>query len=177
MKSAVRQFVIMLALALGVFILLQNTIHSSIVVGSSMEPSFHNEQRLLMNQIAYNFSDPQRGDVIIFPPPYNENAEPLIKRIIGLPGETVEIKGGKVYIEKNGTTRALDEPYIKDPPGYVYKVTVPQGQYFVLGDNRNSSNDSHTGWTVPRKNIIGKVWLSIWPPGQWGPLPSYELPN
>ncbi|MBI2830776.1 MAG: signal peptidase I [Chloroflexi bacterium] len=177
MKSAVKQFIMMLALALGVFLLLQNTVHSSIVVGSSMEPSFHNEQRLLMNQIAYNFSEPQRGDVIIFRPPYNDKATPLIKRIIGLPGETVEIKSGRVYIQKNGKSAQLDEPYIKDSPNYSYRVTVPQGEYFVLGDNRNSSNDSHTGWTVPRKNFIGKVWLSIWPPGKWGAVPTYELPE
>lgn len=176
MQSSVRQFLIMIVMAVAVFFGLQFTVHSSIVLGTSMEPTLHNDQRLLMIQVAYNFSDPQRGDVIIFRPPYNPDALPLIKRIIGLPGEAVEIKGGKVYIKRGSESFQLDEPYIKQSPSYSCKADIPEGEYFVLGDNRNSSNDSHMGWTVPRENIIGKAWLSIWPPAQWGVIQSYELP-
>ena len=166
-------------MAVAIFFILQNTIQSSIVVGTSMVPSFHNDQRLIINQINYRFNDPERGDVIIFHQPGSpEEAPPLIKRVIGLPGELVEIKQGKVSIHKNGDVFVLDEPYINEPPRYsVVNGVIPEDEYFVLGDNRNSSNDSHHGWTVPRKNIVGEVWLSIWPPGELGPLPQYPLPQ
>ena len=90
------------------------------------------------------------------------------------PGETVEITDGAVYLDGH----QLDEPYIKKPPTYTYpEHKVPQNEYFVLGDNRNNSEDSHTGYTVPRENIIGKAWLSIWPPGEWGVIPNYAYAN
>jgi len=135
-----------------------------------MEPNFEEGQRLLINKIVYIFHQPERGDVIIFQPS-NSGAD-YIKRIIALPGDTVEIKGGAVYI--NGSK--LDEPYIKDPPNYTFhQKTIPENEYFVLGDNRNNSNDSHTGWTVPDENIIGKAWLSIWPPSEWGLAHNYSF--
>ena len=136
-----------------------------------MEPNFYDGQRVLVNKIVYNFHEPERGDVIILhpPPPYDPDATPFIKRIIGLPGETIEVKDGEVYI--NGSK--LYEPYIEAAPDYAIKREIPANEYFVLGDNRNNSNDSHGGWTVPRQNIIGKVWLSIWPPGKWGLVPTY----
>jgi len=93
-----------------------------------------------------------------------------IKRVIALPGETVEVKMEAVYV--NGLQ--LDEPYIEDPPRYTHdKYKVPENNYFVLGDNRNNSNDSHNGWVVPHQNIIGKAWLSIWQPDKWGVIPNY----
>ncbi len=169
MKSFVRQALTTIGLAVVVFLALQITIQSSVVVGSSMEPSFEPGQRLVINKLAYRFSDPQRGDVIIFHPPTNGSVD-YIKRVIAVPGDTVEIKSGKVYV--NG--EMLPEPYIADPPMYNLKREIPDGYYFVLGDNRNNSNDSHTGWLLPRENIIGKAWLSIWPPGDWGVVPSYS---
>jgi signal peptidase I len=106
--------------------------------------------------------------VIIFQPP-SESRHDFIKRLIALPGDTIEIKEGTVYL--NGQT--IDEPYIKEYPTYTMEMKeIPEGEYFVLGDNRNHSNDSHSWGTVPRENIIGKVWLSIWPPGT---IPSYAL--
>jgi len=140
-----------------------------------MEPSFQEGQRVLVNKVVYYFREPQMGDVIVFWPPF-DSKEPFIKRIIGLPGESVEIKQGTVYIYKNGNVIELNEPHYVDPPRYTYdKDVIPENEYFVLGDNRNNSNDSHNGWTVPRQNIIGKAWLSIWPPGQWGLAPSYPV--
>ena len=138
-----------------------------------MEPSFQEGQRVLVNKVVYYFREPQMGDVIVFWPPF-DSEKPFFKRIIGLPGDSVEIKQGKVYIYKNGNVIELNEPNYIDPPRYTYdRNAVPENEYFVLGDNRNDSNDSHYGWTVPRQNIIGKAWLSIWPPGEWGLAPNY----
>ncbi len=139
-----------------------------------MEPSLQDGQQLLINKVVYYFREPERGDVIILhpPPPYSPKATPFIKRIIALPGDTIEVKNGEVYV--NGSK--LDEPYIKESPTYnLQQKKIPENEYFVLGDNRNNANDSHNGWTVPRQNIIGKAWLSIWPPGEWGLVPNYSL--
>ena len=171
MKTVVRQILITLIIALGIFVLLQFTLQSSVVVGSSMEPSFGNNQRLLVSKIAYNSQEPERGDVIIFHP-HQQFFTDYIKRVIALPGDTVEIRMGAVYV--NGIP--LEEPYIKTPPDYTFEeYKVPENNYFVLGDNRNNSNDSHNGWLVLRENIIGKVWLSIWPSSAWGVISGYPL--
>ena len=112
---------------------------------------------------------PAHGDVVILRPPSNSSID-YIKRVIALPGETVEIKDGLVYIDGG----SLSEPYILDPPHYTMKpLEVPQGHCFVLGDNRNSSNDSHIWGPLPLDNIEGKVWLSIWPPDDWEVIPDY----
>lgn len=171
MKAFFREILITLILAIVIFILLQTTIQSTVVIGPSMEPDLHNRQRLLISKAVYAFQEPERGDVIIFHSP-NDNRDDYIKRIIGLPGDTVEIKDGVVYI--NGSQ--LREPYIADSPKYTFQTQkIAQNSYFVLGDNRNNSNDSHNGWVVPRQNIIGKAWLSIWPPTTWGLAPNYPL--
>ena len=150
-------------LALVLFTGLQMTIQSSVVLGSSMEPNFENGQRLIANKVIYKFDDIKREDVVILHPPNNVNID-YIKRVIGLPGENVEIKNRKVYINDV----PLSEPYILDSPRYTMKkLQVPEGHYFVLGDNRNNSNDSHIWGSLPQENIIGKVWFSIWPPSEW----------
>jgi len=139
-----------------------------------MEPGLQDEQQLLINKVVYYFREPERGDIIILhpPPPYSPKATPFIKRIIALPGDTIEVKNGAVYV--NGLK--LDEPYIKEPPAYNFQQKkIPEDEYFVLGDNRNNANDSHVWGTVPRQNIIGKAWLSIWPPSEWGLVPNYSL--
>jgi len=157
-------------LAVGIFSLMQATLQSSIVVGRSMEPNFQEGQRLLVSKVAYKFGEPEIGDVIIFHPPTSSQQD-YIKRVIALPGDTVEIKSGTIYV--NGSP--LSEPYINDPPRYTYpQQQIPADHYFVLGDNRNNSNDSHTGWLLPRENIIGEAWLSIWPPSEWGTIPDYS---
>ncbi len=170
MRTFLRELAITFAMALVIFIGLQASFQTFVVVGCSMEPNVQWGQRLVVNKAAYFFHEPQIGDVIVFHPVSSQQAD-YIKRIIALPGDTVEIRDEKVYV--NGSP--LDEPYIEDPPRYTMpQVEVPEDSYFVLGDNRNNSNDSHTGWTVPRQNIIGKVWISIWPPGQWKLTPDYS---
>lgn len=174
MRAFLREVLVIIIVAIVIFFLLQTTVQKSSVIGYSMEPSLQNGQQLLINKVVYYFSEPERGDVIILhpPPPYNPETTPFIKRIIALPGDTIEVKNGAVYV--NGSK--LDEPYIKEPPTYNFQQKkIPENEYFVLGDNRNNTNDSHNGWTVPRQNIIGKAWLSIWPPGEWGFVPNYSL--
>ncbi len=171
MKKFVIEIIGTLLAGVLIFILINISVQYSIVEGSSMEPNLHNGQRLLINKIAY--SNPQRGDIIIFPPPHVANPDKdFIKRIIGLPGELIEIKDGIVYI--NGSP--LGEPYVEDNAGIDMSLTVvPDGEYFVLGDNRGNSQDSRFGWTVPGEDIVGKAWLSIWPPKDWGLAPNYDL--
>jgi len=171
MRPFLREVLIIILVVIGIFFLLQGTVQSFIVVGSSMNPSFEDGQRLLVSKVSYRFGEPQMGDVIVFHPPTKQRAD-FIKRIIALPGDTVEIKEGIVYVND----LALAEPYIKATPSYDFPLeTIPENEYFVLGDNRNNSNDSHSWGTVPRQNIIGKAWLSIWPPDKWGFVPSHPL--
>lgn len=145
-----------------------------VVDGPSMNGNLVDGEQIVINRIAYRFHEPERGDVIVFYPPGQR--EEYIKRIIGLPGESVEIKGGVVYIhKKDGTLIPLAEQhYIAEPARLPFEgETIPANEYFVLGDNRNNSNDSRGGWTVPFKNIIGKAWLSVWPPSRWGLIVNY----
>ncbi len=163
MKAFLREILLTIFLAVAVFFILQSVLQSFIIIGSSMEPTFQQGQRLLVSKIVYKLHQPERGDVIVFKPPQNEQAD-FIKRLIAIPGDRVEIRQGTVYI--NGTK--LDESYINENPSYILSpIILEDDEYFVLGDNRNHSNDSHNGWTVPRQNIVGKAWLSIWPPDKW----------
>ncbi len=174
MRAFFRDILLIVVAAAVITLLIQSTVQKSSVIGYSMEPSLQDEQQLLINKVVYYFHEPERGDVIILhpPPPYSSKATPFIKRIIALPSDTIEVKNGAVYV--NGLK--LDEFYIKEPPTYNLQLKkIPENEYFVLGDNRNNANDSHTGWTVPRQNIIGKAWLSIWPPSEWGLIPNYSL--
>ncbi len=171
MKGFLKELFITLGLALVIFLLLQTTIQSSIVLGSSMEPGLEDGQRLIINKAVYHFRDPARGDVIILHPPIEPQKE-YVKRVIGIPGDTIEVRNGVVYI--NGSP--LYEPYIKETPRNNFSpFTVPENNYFVMGDNRNNSNDSRTGWTVTSDNIIGEAWLRIWPLSKWGTVQSYNL--
>lgn len=141
------------------------------IPSSSMEPTLEINDRLIIEKISYRFRTPQRGDVVVFSPTdklREQNfKDAFIKRVIGLPGETVQVKGGKVYI--NGT--ALREKYIEESPEYKYgPVTVPTDQYLVLGDNRNNSYDSHYWGFVPRKNLIGRAVVRFWPLDRLGSI-------
>jgi len=135
-----------------------------IVDGASMHPTFENLDYLVVDELVYAFSAPERGDVIVFRYP-NDPAIYYIKRIIGLPGETVSINHGAASIATaDGATLVLDEPYIvNEDATYTKKITLNQGEYFVMGDNRPNSSDSRVWGALPRKNIIGRVDLRLLP--------------
>ena len=174
MRAFFRDILLIIVAAAVITLLIQVTVQKSSVNGYSMEPSLQDGQQLLINKVVYHLHEPERGDIIIFHPPlpYSPKATSFIKRIIALPGDTVEVKNGAVYV--NGSK--LDEPYIKESPTYnLQQKKIPENEYFVLGDNRNNANDSHTGWTLPRQNILGKAWLSVWPPDKWGLVADYPL--
>ena len=176
--KAIREAIILVIIALAVFFGLRLTIQTYVVFGPSMQPTFVAYERLIVNKVSYWFNGPQRGDVIVFQPPF-PSAEKYIKRVIGLPGESVEVKNGITYIyTTDGKVLQLNEPYIKEKPLQDFaKYTVPAGQYFVMGDNRNSSSDSRMGWTVPRKNIVGKSLFTYWPVTKLGGSHSYRFPT
>ncbi len=124
----------------------------------SMEPTLHEGQFILVNKLAYRLGDFQRGDIVIFHYPRSPQ-EDYIKRVIGLPGDTVVIENGQVRV--NGLL--LDEPYIASPPNYSSTWAIPEGQLFVLGDNRNRSSDSHSWGFVPVEMVVGKALVVYWP--------------
>jgi signal peptidase I len=145
-----------------------------IVSGSSMVPTYHNQEYLVVNKLGYNFKDPQRGDVIVFRYP-KDPKEYFIKRVIGLPGETVRIEAGHVVISnaENPTGKKLDEPYLPNQNvtfGRTDSVTLGSDEYFVLGDNRLASSDSRVWGILPRSDIIGKTWLRVYPFKVFGTL-------
>jgi signal peptidase I len=148
-----------LALFMGI-----NAISARIRIESiSMQPTLYANDFVIVNKLAYKLGQPERGDVIIFRYPPDPDREPYIKRLIGLPGDQVHVSGGVVSVNDI----PLREPYISAPPNYEGTWMVPQGNLFVLGDNRNSSSDSHSWGMVPLDNVIGKAEVVYWPPSEW----------
>jgi signal peptidase I len=173
MKAFIKEALITLLMALVLYFGLQFTIQGSPVEGTSMEPTLTTGQRLFINRVVYYFESPQRGDIITFYPPV-KSSRPYVKRIIGLPGETVEIDQGTVYIDGE----PLEEPYVEYAFTYsMDAITIPADRYLVLGDNRNVSSDSHIWGLITRDEIIGKAWISYWPPSTWGTAPNYDFSN
>lgn len=133
------------------------------VIGDSMEPALYNGQEILMNRVIYKLSSPKRDDVVVFLPNGNENSHYYVKRVIGLPGETIQIKDGSVYID--GVLLNEDEALDKmiDAGIAQNELTLAADEYFMLGDNRNSSEDSRSGniGAVKKDNIIGKAWFHL----------------
>jgi signal peptidase I len=142
-----------------------NAISARIRVESiSMQPTLYAGNFIVVNKLAYHLGNPGRGDIIIFRyPPDPEHEPPYIKRVIGLPGDQIRVSSGKVYVNDV----PLSEPYISAPPRYEDSWTVPADSLFVLGDNRNSSSDSHSWGMVPLENVIGKAEVIYWPPAAW----------
>ena len=138
------------------------------VEGDSMQPNLHPEQYVLVDKISYRLGQPRRGDIVVFQYPLATERD-FIKRVIGLPGETVTVPGGAVSI--NG--QPLNEPYIAAPPAYNNTWTLGPDQYFVLGDNRNNSSDSHNWGPLNRQYLIGRAVFVYWPPDGWGLVPHY----
>ena len=134
------------------------------VYGSSMEPNLHSDQRLVVEKLSYRLHEPRRGDVVVLRLP-ERGPELLIKRVIALPGETIEVRDGQVMVD--GV--ALAEPYLSQQTrGQYGPVQVPAGHIFVMGDNRGASNDSRVFGPVEQSRIVGRAWVSYWPPGDVG---------
>lgn len=148
--------------------------------GLSMMPNFPDSEYLLTEKVTYYVRNPERGDVVVFTPPIN-NLDEYIKRVIALPGETIKIQGGRIYINN----KILNEPYMESSvltlggtfleDGKDYKV--PEGKYFVMGDNRPNSSDSRYWGPIDKKSISGRAWIIYWPPKLAGavPQPLYTL--
>lgn len=150
-----------------------------IVSGSSMAPTFHNREYLIINKIGYRLHVPERGDVIVFKYP-RDTSQYFIKRVVGLPGEKVQIADGKVtlYNAQHPNGKVLDEPYLTNKIvtfGGEGTVTLGSEEYFVLGDNRQASSDSRVWGILPKHNIVGKAWLRVFPLGEFGVVQHSSL--
>jgi signal peptidase I len=155
-------------LTVAIFLLVNAATGRFRIEGASMEPNLHDSEYVLIDKVSYRLHAPERGDVIVFERQGNERD--YIKRIIGLPGDTVQIAGGKVLV--NGT--ALDEPYLNQAIHTdMLARQVEEGRYFVMGDNRNNSSDSRAFGSIPLKDIIGRAWLVYWPPSDWTVVPHH----
>lgn len=162
-KSFFKEIVSIVVIAFVLAMILRAyVLEGRIIPSGSMLPTIQEQDRVMVNKFIYYFKDPERGDTVVFEPPaVLHSDEDYIKRVIGLPGETVEMKNGKVYI--NG--KALVEPYLAEPLDYEFgPVTVPDDALLVLGDNRNASFDSHrwNAW-LTRDHLKGKAFIIYWP--------------
>ncbi|MBS3751544.1 MAG: signal peptidase I [Anaerolineales bacterium] len=147
-----------------ILFLIINAVSARIKIdGSSMEPTLHHGEFIIVSKLNYRFGEPERGDIVVFDYPRNITQE-YIKRVIGLPGDHVRIENQKVYV--NG--QEVSEPYLNAPPVYEGEWNVPDEALFVLGDNRNNSSDSHNWGVVPMENVIGEAFFVYWPPESWG---------
>jgi signal peptidase I len=163
-----REIVETVLLTAAIFLLVNAATGRFRIEGRSMEPNLHDGEYVLIDKISYLLHPPERGDVVVFVPP--NNARDYIKRVIGLPGDTVEIRGGQVYV--NGI--ALDEPYLRNPTNSADQVyRVEEGRYFVMGDNRNDSSDSRGFGAIAFQSIVGRAWLVYWPPSDWSTVPHH----
>lgn len=158
---------VLIALLINLFLAQATRVH-----GQSMEPNLHTNQRLIIEKVSYNrflrqyfkFDGPKQGDVVVIRLD-SHGGELLIKRIIGLPGDTVEIRESQVFVN----SQPINEPYLAGiTPGNYGPATIPPLSIFVLGDNRGFSNDSRNFGTIPLENVIGRAWFSYWPLEQIG---------
>ncbi len=196
-RPLLREVLETLLFTLLIFFLVRSVVQNFKVDGSSMEPNLHTGQYIMVNRIvyfhvdlnffqrllpggenapshlAYLFHLPRRGDVVVFEYP-RDTSRDFIKRVIGLPGETVEIRNGQVLID--GVP--LNEPYLTDSArthmGTMPPVTVPLDAVFVMGDNRGNSSDSRSWGPLPLDRIVGKAWFTYWPREHWGVIPHAE---
>jgi signal peptidase I len=171
-RSFLREMTETMLLVASIYCLVNLATARYVIEGASMEPNFHNDQLVVVNRAAYVFGAPARGDVIIFHDP-EDPIHDFVKRVIGLPNEAIAIRDGRVFV--NGVK--LDEPYIaqlcqnRRCDGV---WTTDSEHYFVLGDNRSNSHDSHIFGPVDRSLIVGQASVRYWPPSDWGMIPHYE---
>lgn len=166
-KSFIIELVKIVLIALAVIIPIRYFLFQPFYVrGASMEPNFNDNEYLIVDEITYRFADPERGDVIVVKVP-EKKSEFLIKRIIGMPGETLTLMDGRIYVSTNTTDEgiALDESYLGD--GIITQgfnsVTLTNDEYYVMGDNRPVSLDSRSFGPLVKENIVGRAWLRVWP--------------
>jgi signal peptidase I len=169
----VRELIETVALSLIIFLLIRQVVQNYRIENHSMEPNFYEGQFVLVNKLAYRLGEPQRGDVVVFHNPRNTN-EDYIKRIVGLPGDTVEVRDAKVFI--NGEALVEDFPHNYIMQGeYMPPVTVADSQLFVMGDNRPNSSDSRVFGPIDQNLAVGKAWLRIWPLDKFGIVEHEDL--
>lgn len=163
-------------LAVAIYALVNLATVRFVVDGPSMEPNFQDNQYLMVSRIHYLFNEPERGDIIVFHYP-EQVTDDYIKRIIGIPGDTIEFRDARVYI--NG--EIMGEPYINEPcaPRNCADETwqLDSDEYFVMGDNRNHSRDSRIFGAIRREHIVGEVIARYWPPGAWGLVNHINYPE
>lgn len=172
-KSLLRETLETVILAVLIFLVIRTLVQNYRIEGQSMEPNFQHGQYLLVNKLAYRLGDYSRGDVIVFHYPNNPSQD-YIKRVIGLPGDTIEFRDGVLIV--NGLNVA--EPYDQVPIARdIQAQTVAPGFLYVLGDNRPASSDTRTWGQLSQEFVIGKAWFAIWPVGDAGPVahPTIEL--
>lgn len=162
LREAIETFLLVIA----IYAVVNLSTARFVVEGRSMEPNFHTDEFIIVSRLSYILGEPERGDVVVFH--YDEESgRDFIKRIIGLPGDHVEMKDGQIYI--NG--EPIDEPYVLDLCRTVTcrdrEWFIGDDEYFVLGDNRNASQDSHDFGPIKREQIIGQAWVRYWPPSTW----------
>ena len=175
MKNAVKEIfstiLYILVVLLGTWLIITFVGQRTHVSGESMENTLDNGDQLIVDKITYRFQDPERFDIIVFPFHYKENTY-YIKRIIGLPGETVQIADGTIYINGEVLEESYGREVMQDPGIAAEPITLGEDEYFVLGDNRNQSSDSRdpSVGLIHRDEIIGRAWLRIWPLNSFGIL-------
>jgi signal peptidase I len=169
-KSVINEYLDAIIIAgLTALFLISYIVRTFYIPSSSMKPTLLPYDYILVNEFIYRFTEPKRKDIIVFKPPNRKNAPDYIKRVIGLENEILEVKDGKVFINGN----PIEEPYIPDDqkPSYQWgPQKIPEGNLFVMGDNRNNSEDSHAWGFLPKKNIVGNAFVIFWPPGRMGLL-------
>jgi signal peptidase I len=177
-KSKTREYLETFAVALALAFFVRATVaEARFIPSESMRPTLEVGDRLIVEKVTYHFGAPNRGDIVVFNPPERAggNGNAFIKRVVGLPGDKLRIDEGKVFV--NG--KPLTEPYIAEAPLYMEPDwdglgmpggVVPKGSVFVMGDNRNNSQDSHVWGALPIKNIIGQTVFRFWPVNRLGPV-------
>jgi len=164
LAAMLREALQTLFLALVVFALLRQVMQNYRIEGPSMQPNLWEGQFLIVNRLAYRTAEIQRGDIVVLNHPTAARHD-LIKRVVGLPGEHLELIRGQVWIDG----QPIDEPYVQEPSLYSQAaVTIPSDHVFVMGDNRNNSNDSRRWGSLSIRSIVGKAVFCYWPPSQWG---------
>lgn len=171
--ALLRELVETVVLSLILFLIIRQVIQNYRIESTSMLPNFHEGQFVLVNKLAFKLGEPHRGEVLVFHNP-DLPSEDFIKRIIGLPGDVVEIHGKQVFV--NG--KLLDEPFDHHLPDDNYQfgpVTVEDNTLFVMGDNRPNSKDSRVIGAIPEDLLVGKAWLRVWPLNEFGFIKHYQL--